>query len=341
MNYLAASVALLASAPAVLAQDALSTTSLRLPQAVRVHAVGQRNNEAMFFDQWQVVETPQGVWAQQDWFEGGAGFVPITLTISDDSETFLYDIRSRRGTRGDRYAKSGTTRVDGLATPLAWARYATHALERGDKVRQTADASGKVVVTLDAPRLSGRSFECTVNPATGELEEVRRADGGYMRYADWRDIGGTLHMPFAVEHYTPAMGQAPPLTRRYTIESAEALDARTTLQAFPLPPDAVVVNSLTGEVTNGAGLRLNVDAASLPPAPVPMASPRPTPLGAPPAALFADSAPMQESPPAGPAADRVLLLLGAVLAVTGLVMYAVKQRVARAGGRGSPRSQAR
>ncbi|MCE7975330.1 MAG: hypothetical protein DYG92_13565 [Leptolyngbya sp. PLA1] len=326
-----------------LAQDALTSASLRLPEAVSVRAIGHRNNEAMFFDQWQVVETPDGVWAQQDWYEGGAGFVPITLTISDASETFLYDIRSRRGNRGDRYAQWGTTRVDGLATPLAWVRYANHALERGDKVDEVTDPTGKLVVTLSAPRMSGRSFECTINRATNQLEEVRRADGSFVRYTDWRDIGGGLHFPFAVEHYTPAMGQVPPLTRRYQLDSAEAVDAKAPLPAFPLPPDAIVVDDRTGEVRNGAGERLNVDASALPPVPVPMASPVPLNLSAATPRPVPEAPPDPVADPAGRRIERGLLLLGAALAVTGLIMYAVRHRVERAreGAHGSPRSQAR
>lgn len=343
MNAFGAATGLLALCQISLSQDALTSASLRLPEAVSVRAVGHRNNETMFFDQWQVVETPSGVWAQQDWYEGGAGFVPITLTISDASETFLYDIRSRRGNKGDRYAQWGTTRVDGLATPLAWVRYANHALERADKLTEATDSTGKTVVTLIAPRMSGRSFECTINRATSQLEEVRRSDGSFVRYTDWRDIGGGLHFPFAVEHYTPAMGQVPPLTRRYQLDSAEAVDARVSLPAFPLPPDAIVVDDRTGEVRNGAGERLNVDASALPPVPVPMASPAPPNPSV--AAPRPDStAPLDvSSAPSGHPMERALLLLGAALAVTGLIMYAVRQRAGRAqaSAHDSPRSPAR
>lgn len=339
MNPLTAAAAITALGSAACAQQSLTTTSLRLPEAVRVRAVGHRNNEAMFFDQWQVVESPRGVWAQQDWFEGGAGFVPITLTISNDSETFLYDIRSRRGNRGDRYAQSGTTRIDGLATPLAWVRYAAHASERGDTITQTPAEPGRIVLTLTAPPMSGRSFECTINTGTSELEEVRRGDGGYVRYTDWRDIGGGLHMPFAIDLYTPAMGQVPPLTRRYQVDSAEPVDARAPLPTFPLPPDAVIVDDRTGEVTNGLGQRLNVEASALPPAPVPMASPSP--------AVTAQTRLLAASPQPAPTAssplttDRVVLGLGAGLAATGLILYAVRSRTGRGGARGTPRSQAR
>lgn len=342
MNAIGAATALVALCRISLAQDALTAASLRLPEAVSVRAIGHRNNEAAFFDQWSVLETPGGVWAQQDWYEGGAGFVPITLTISDAGETFLYDIRSRRGNKGDRYAQSGTTRVDGLATPLAWVRYANHALERGDRVTETVQPTGSIVVTLVAPRMSGRSFECTVNPATQELEEVRRADGSYIRYTDWRDIGSGAHVPFAVEHYTPAMGPVPPLTRHYQLNSAEAVDAKAPFPAFPLPPDALVVDDRTGEVRNGVGERLNVDASALPPAPVPMASPAPAIMSAAAPRPVAD-APDASTAPAGPSYERGLLVLGAALAATGLIMYAVRQHTARARARpqGSPRSPSR
>ncbi|MCC6950875.1 MAG: hypothetical protein IT433_05455 [Phycisphaerales bacterium] len=342
MNWRMAALVCAGTGSITLAQDALSSTSLKLPGAVSVHAIGQRNNEAAFFDQWQIVETPGGVWAQQDWYEGGAGFVPITLTVSDSGNTFLYDIRSRRGNRGDRYAKTGTTRVDGLATPLAWVRYARSALERGDTITETPTSGAKVVVTLSAPRMSGRSFECTINTATRELEEVRRADGSFVRYADWRDIGDGLHMPFSVEHYTPAMGQAPPLTRRYQLDHAEQVDARAPLPPFPLPLDAVVVDDRTGEVTDGAGRRLNVDAAALPPVPVPMASPIPLNPGAAAPNQPTNATRAADPPPSGLMAERVGLALGAGLVGAGLVMYVVRRRAhkARRGGQGNPQSQA-
>lgn len=342
MNAIGAATAVAAFCQLAPAQLALSSASLRLPEAVSVRAIGHRNNETAFFDQWRVVESPGGVWAQQDWYEGGAGFVPITLTVSDANETFLYDIRSRRGNKGDRYAQSGTTRVDGLATPLAWVRYANHALERGDTVTQSAQPDGRAVVTLVAPRMSGRSFECTVNLATQELEEVRRADGSYIRYADWRDIGSGAHVPFAVEHYTPAMGPVPPLTRHYQLDSAEAVDARAPFPAFPLPPDAIVVDDRSGEVRNGAGERLNVDVAALPPAPVPMASPAPVNMNALSPRPVADATDASTAP-AGRPYEHGLLLLGAVVAAAGLIMYAVRHHAARARARpqGSPRSPSR
>jgi hypothetical protein len=290
----------------VLAQSSFTCEFLRLPSQVRVTAVGYRGNDPQPAEAWEVVESLDWVWARQDWFEGGSGAVPLALTVADGESSLRYDIRTRRGVRDNRLGMTGTTRVDGRVTPLAWLRLARYGEAHGDRLSERALPGGEIVVTLESPHPTGRSFECTIDPVARTITEVRRGKPPSLmtiRYSEWSDIGGGHHFPMMIEHSSPAAENSPPLGQLYMVETAASRPSGAPMPDAGLPSTAVIDDQRAGQVVDGVGRSLTVP----PPA--------------------AEIAPKGVTASAGGwTAERWALVAGLGLLAAGLGVWAMKRR---------------
>lgn len=255
--------------------DPLSLESLRLPETLHATAVCFQQGVQEPVAQWEVVESATSVHARQDWAEGGVGFVPLALTVADADCSLVYDIRTRRGLRDHRFWDSGTTRVDGLVTPMAWVRLNQFAIANGDEIIQTTNEAGETVVIVNAPPITGRSFCAILQPSTGELRRVTRGEGAkaiVFTYDDWRDIGDNNRAPFLVSYHIPGNESRSPIDQNYLIGVAERADPTHTRRAFTVPAQAMIEDrrESTLSITDGTGK--SVLAESPPPlSPVPPA----------------------------------------------------------------------
>lgn len=262
--------ATLAQTPGPTAQ-VLSCAGLRLPDTLRAVAVGYRNDDPEPLHQFEVVETAHSVWARQDIAEGSAGFVASALTIVDATSTLLYDIRTRRGSRDNRFIDNGTTRIDGLVTPMAWVRRLEFARAHGDAISQRSGDAGEVIVSVQAPRISGRSFEATIDPSTQQLSLVTCGEGDeavIYRYEDWRELGNNLQAPFITSNHLPGHGKVPPMELRFLLGSAQAESGGPP--AFAFPAHAVIEDVRSNTLTDGTGKVIELTPAP-PSAPVAVA----------------------------------------------------------------------
>lgn len=225
-----------------------------MPRAARVIAV-HKPNAGTPFDRLIVSESESFVLAVQERFEGDLGWVPGDLTFADASQSLAYDVRVRRGVRSNRLLATGTTRIDGLATPYAWVRLIPYLESKGAVVRTEVGSGGisTVSVVPESPHLS--AFECEVDTTRKELIEVRVGQGDRMtrfRYSDWAPLDASTHMPRKIEFEYPSGGPLGRVTKVYEIKEARTL-GEVPVAPPALPAEAIIDDQIAGKLVRGDG----------------------------------------------------------------------------------------
>lgn len=236
------------------AGEEFSVASLGLPASVQVTAV-HAPSVGTPFDRLQVRESATRLSAVQEFAEGGLGWVAGDLTFADPVQTLIYDIRKRRGARSGRLGATGTTRLDGLATPYGWIRLFAFTAAQGGKVKVEAGEGGTTLFRVTPQGQQQSSFTCVVDEAHRELLEVRVGKGDFLtryRYGDWRALGADFHLPRRIEFEYPSGGPAGRVTKVYLIERAEAFPDEV-IDPPSLPTEAIIDDQLIGRTVRGDG----------------------------------------------------------------------------------------
>lgn len=234
---------------------------LRLPRAAHVRVRGWLGTDTQPFDAFEVIETLDWLWGRQDVLEGTVGDVPLALTLATAERTLYYDVRSRRGILSSHFADTGSTRLDGLASPLAWVRRAC-----GGTSKTSVQPDGRMVVEI-APRHAGaQPFTCVLSAEGRRLDEVRSGSGAggiTYRYGQWTAMPDGTELPFEVRFETVGPTGAL-ITKTLLVESASIEVAASDPPRVDLPQGAVVDDWTSGVVRSGNGAVLAVEPSAQP-----------------------------------------------------------------------------
>lgn len=233
---------------------AMSLESLGLPERIRVLAVHVPESGDSF-DRHRVEESLTWVSGIQEMYQGDLGWSLADITYADAGQTLIYAPPSQRGNRSARYADTGTTRLDGMVTPYAWARYAKLAMDSGGTF-ETGEIEGRRAISFDGPAVPrpGR-ITCLFDAQTGELREVRREIGDetqIYQYSAWAPVCDGKRLPFRVDMALPMKATGSIFRKSYRIEEASCPSGPPPSPPR-LPADAVITDAITGKVTSGDG----------------------------------------------------------------------------------------
>lgn len=247
--------------------DVLDREGLRLPAAVHVVATGVYGGEPT--DSLKVEESDAWISGVQSQLEGDLGFVPRDSTYSSQSATVVFDIKSRRGIRDRRQAETGSTRLDGLVTPLAWVRLAEFARSHNGTV--TVDERGNDLVhRVQAPISGFNTFTCYIDHSTRRLRRVEVDSGARTiaySYDDWREPCPGTQLPWRITMQVGESRGQGGFSKEYALEEAVC---RSDAGAPPEPhfsADAVVDDRIAGKLIHGDGTPAEVLPAGTKPQP--------------------------------------------------------------------------
>lgn len=246
------------------AQPPMSLESLGLPERIKVFAVHVPESGDPF-DRHRVEESLHVVSGVQETYQGDIGWLIYDTTYASGEQTLVYSPPSWRGVRDTRFSKHGTTRLDGLVTPLAWVRYAQRAVATGSAIKEGSEGD-RLTYTFGNPENDGvGSITCFVDQTTGELREVHKTRGQTLiyRYSDWRPIGDGNRLPFRCEMEAPPTGGGKSLHLVYRIDEA-SIPAGPPPSPPKLPSEAIITDNITGKIVTGDGKEATPSSASLP-----------------------------------------------------------------------------
>ena len=221
--------------------------AIRLPQAVRLSALGYNNGEDEPFDRIIAEIGPDWVRSEQHLSEGSSGFRLFDLTHDTSRESLAFNIPSNRGRRTRRFQVARISRTEGLLTPLGFVRVAKHYQHDGG-VFEASLEGGNVVYAFEPPPETGMSrVELVIDSESYEMREVRlpgNVKSGLARYSDWRELpDGTRHpmKTVSISKYRLRDGDAVS-TRESRVEAMELLDPDRGPTSYDLPPYAQVID---------------------------------------------------------------------------------------------------
>ena len=247
-------------------QPPMSLESLGLPERIKVFAVHVPESGDPF-DRHRVEESLHVVSGVQETYQGEIGWLLYDTTYASDEQTIVYSPPSWRGVRDTRFSKYGTTRLDGLVTPLAWVRYTQRAVASGGAIKEGREGD-HLTYTFANPENDGvGSITCFVDQTTGELREVHKTRGQTLtyRYSDWRPIGDGKRLPFRCELEGPPASGGKQLHLVYRIEEA-AIPTGPLPSPPRLPSEAIITDNITGKTVTGDGKEATPSPANQQPA---------------------------------------------------------------------------
>ncbi len=274
--------------------DLVQPKALGLPAAVSVTTVQLHIRDGTTpFAQHHVMETLEWLYDSRDSYQGSLGWSPSDLTYATSSETLIFDTRDGRAYRDDRLSRTGTTRIDGIASPLGWIRQANFIVSHGGTSSTGYDEVGNLVVKFVSATSSQNDVTFVLDHGKHMLKKVlqgRDQISAIHEYTDWRLLPTGEQFPYQLtSHYLP-IGKSEEFTAKLLVQSAS-----TQVPATPptpsLPPSAIIDDRLKGTITDVNGKSVEVTA----------------PPGAPPRVGF------RVTPTQWIAGSGVLLLVGALV----------------------------
>lgn len=249
---------------AMAAGQAIDWESMRLPDAVRIEAVGYNVAQGTEpFDKIIAEIGPEWVRSEQHLWEGSFGYRMFDFTYDTNETSLIFNFDSKQGRRWDSFRRSSISRVERLVTPMGFVRVARRIEADGVPIRQSAEGDF-VVYAFEAPERGLPVVEIVVHPSTREVREVRmptKVNPAVVRYADWRPLPDGTHHPWSIR-FTVEEGGKQLIDRRTEVQKVELLDPLAGPSSYTLPAGAEIVDESRGELVDGSGNTLGIIPAA-------------------------------------------------------------------------------
>jgi hypothetical protein len=255
MYVLSTVLAVILSAPQ---PGAIDWDSLRLPQAVKVTAIGYNNGKFEEpYDKIIAEVGPEWVRSEQHLWQGSFGYRMFDFTYDTIGESLIFNFDSRRGRRWDSFRRTGISRVERLVTPLGFVRVARRVQSLGGTIAHTTEGDNDVY-SYEAPASGLPAVEIVVDRPSREIREVRlptKRNPARVTYDEWRQLADGTRHPSRIR-FTVEENGALVLDREERIESLELLDAHAGPSSYSLPEQAEIVDEAKGVVVDGRGVTI-------------------------------------------------------------------------------------
>ncbi|MBC7773649.1 MAG: hypothetical protein H7210_14235 [Pyrinomonadaceae bacterium] len=231
---------------------------LKLPAAVRLEVIGYNDDKPDEpYDKIIAEIGPDWVRSEQHLWEGEFHFRIVDVTYDTMDESILCNLNTKRGTRGTRMSRLGSSRVESVVTPIVYVRMARLIERRGGRI-DTSRQEGRVTYSYSPPPGTGiPRVEMVVDAASQEIEEVRMPGPRstvVVTYFDWKTLPDGSRHPMRI--VTNVSREDLKVKRDSVVTSIELLKPGYMPARFKLPQDVEITDEIQGFVTDGKGTRI-------------------------------------------------------------------------------------